>query len=105
MLLSLLHLRGSGMLSIYTKVKIGQGKWRTLKVAEGRGIRTSSLTGPFFLRPVVRGKQIEHRLHALTFADAKDETTHFEEALAAEAKGLTVAELDVLTNAHRLPLR
>jgi hypothetical protein len=44
------------------------GKWRSQKVVEGRGIRTGNLKGPFFLRPVVRGKQTERRLHALAFA-------------------------------------
>jgi integrase/recombinase XerD len=93
------------MLSIYTKAKNGAGKWRSQKVIEGRGIRTGILKGPFFLRPVVRGKQTEHRLHALTFADARDEANHYEEALIAESKGLTVAELDTMENAHRIPIR
>jgi integrase/recombinase XerD len=93
------------MLSLYTKSKNDEGKWRARKVEEGRGIRTSSIKGPFFIRPVVRGKQTEHRLHALTFADARDEATHYEEALVAESKGLTVAELDKIANTHRLPIR
>jgi integrase/recombinase XerD len=93
------------MLSLYTKAKNEAGNWRTRKLEEGRGIRTGSLKSPFFIRPVVRGKQTEHRLHALTFADAREEATHFEEALVAESKGLTVAELDKITNTHRLPIR
>jgi integrase/recombinase XerD len=93
------------MLSLYTKSKNEAGKWRTRKLEEGRGIRTGSLKPPFFIRPVVRGKQTEHRLHALGFADARDEASHYEEALIAESKGLTVAELDKITNSHRLPIR
>jgi integrase/recombinase XerD len=93
------------MLSLYTKSKNAEGQWRARKVEEGRGIRTSNIKGPFFLRPVVRGKQTEHRLHALTFADAREEAQHFEEALIAESKGLTVAELDTMTNTHRVPIR
>jgi integrase len=93
------------MLTLYTKEKNNLGKWRTKKVNEGRGVKTSAIPGPFYVRPTSGGKQIERRLHALTFLEARDEALHVEEGLRAESKGLTVAELDGETNAHRLPVK
>src|SRR5216684_6145205 len=106
MLLFYEHLDRKGpMSSIYTRSKNGAGFWRYARVKEGRGQRTSKLEPPFYARPCVNGKQTWTPLNALTFDHAKEEASHLEIGLEAQSKGLTVAELDAATNAHRLPIK
>jgi integrase len=93
------------MLGIYLRTKNEAGQWRYSKVKEGRGVRTSTLQPPFYARPTVNGKQVWQPLNALTFESAKEESDHLETGLAAQAQGLTVAELDATTNAHRIPIK
>jgi integrase len=96
---------GDGMLGIYQRAKNHAGAWRYSKVAEGRGVRTSLLKPPFYARPTINGKQSWSLLNATTLESAKEEAAHLETGLAAQAKGLTVVELDATTNAHRIPLK
>jgi integrase/recombinase XerD len=106
MLLFYQHLkRVASMSSIYTRAKNEAGQWRYGRVKEGRGQRTSTLQPPFYARPCVNGKQTWTPLNALTFDHAKEEASHLEIGLEAQSKGLTVAELDAATNAHRLPIK
>lgn len=92
------------MLTIYRRFKDGE-KWQTERITEGRGIRTSLITGTFFVRPFVKGKQERRALHSTTFAAAREEANEVEVLYEAQSKGLTVAELEGQVNGHRLPLR
>jgi integrase/recombinase XerD len=49
------------------------GKWKHVKIEEGRGRKTGELDPPFFVRPIVNGKQAWRKLVARTFKAAKDE--------------------------------
>lgn len=90
--------------SIYVREKQDK-RWRYRRIPEGRGIRTSNIQGPFFARPTLNGKQIWQRLDAATFVEAKEELDQLAVALEARSRGLTVAELDDVQNANRIPLR
>lgn len=93
------------MLTLYRRVKDDTGKWRAEKVREGRGIRTSLITGPFFVRPWVRGEQKRTPLTSSTFAEARKEASELEKLFEAQSKGLTVNELSVVQNSNRLPIK
>ncbi len=93
------------MLTLYRRVKEGNGKWRAEKIREGRAIRTSTLVGPFFVRPFVNGVQKRHPLHSTTFAEARQEADEIEKLYEAQSRGLTVNELTAMQNSNRLPLR
>jgi integrase/recombinase XerD len=93
------------MLTLYRRVKDGDGKWRAEKVREGRGIRTSTLVGTFFVRPFVNGVQKRHPLHSATFAEARQEANEIEKLYEAQSRGLTVNELTTMQNSNRLPIR
>jgi integrase/recombinase XerD len=90
--------------SLYRRVKVGD-RWRYERILEGRGHRTSDLTGPFYARPSHNGKQYWKTLLAETFAEAREEADHLGSAFAAKSKGLTVAEFEKATNADRVPLK
>ncbi|MGA7622461.1 MAG: site-specific integrase, partial [Candidatus Acidiferrales bacterium] len=92
------------MLAIYRRVKDGR-KWKAVRIKEGRGIRTSDLVGPFFIRPTINGVQERRALHSQTFAEAREEANEVEKQCEAQARGLTVGEMDVMQNSHRLPIR
>jgi len=91
-------------LSLYKRTKHGN-RWKYERIEEGRGHRTSDLAGPFYARPFFNGKQLWKTLSAETFAGAREEADNLTVALEAQAKGLTVAELEKVSNAHRIPLR
>ncbi|MGA8221590.1 MAG: site-specific integrase [Candidatus Acidiferrales bacterium] len=93
------------MLTLYRRAKDEKGKWRAVKVREGRGIRTSALVGPFFVRPFVKGVQKRHSLHSTTFVEARVEADEIEKLYEAQAKGLTVAELEGQINGNRIPIK
>jgi integrase/recombinase XerD len=91
--------------SLYIREKTPGGAWRYRRIKEGRGIKTSDLTGPFFTRPVVDRKQIWKSLASQTFKEAKEEAGQLTAAIDAQSKGLTVAEAELLTNANRIPIK
>ena len=91
--------------SLYTREKNTDGAWRYKRVKEGRGVKTGDLAAPFFARPSVNGKQVWKSLSSRTFREAKEEAGHLTVALDAQAKGLTVAEAEALTNANRIPIK
>ena len=93
------------MLSLYTRVKNPDGRWRYRRIREGRGRKTGEFRAPFFARPFVNGKQTWRSLLAQTFDEAKEEAEHLTFALDAQAKGLTVAEADRIANANRTPIK
>jgi integrase len=69
------------MPSLYTREKVpvarkdGQTQllWRYQHVREGRGVKTSSLTGPFYSRSKLGGRTIWTKLFQVTFSGAKKE--------------------------------
>jgi integrase/recombinase XerD len=93
------------MLTLYKRTKDENGNWHAEKIKEGRGLRTSTLAGPFFVRPFVNGKQSRHPLHSATFAEARQEAEEIEKLYEAQSRGLTVTELGAVKNSNRLPIR
>jgi integrase/recombinase XerD len=93
------------MLALYRRIKNEAGQWKAEKVREGRGIRTSDIKGPFFVRPMVNGKQERRALHSESFADAKIEAAEVETLCEAQSKGLSVADLTGQMNSNRIPIK
>ncbi|HTW22991.1 MAG TPA: site-specific integrase, partial [Candidatus Baltobacteraceae bacterium] len=90
--------------SIYTRNRDDAGRWRYQRVKQGRGHRTGAVRGPFLLRYAVDGKwQWEPAGDDLEAAVEAAETRA--QALEAQSRGLTVAELDEVTNAGRVPIK
>jgi len=89
-------------LSIYTRGKNEAGRWRYGRIKEGRGKKTGEFVAPFFIRPMVEGKQIWKPLVAENFSDARLEADRMIAGLEARAQGLTVAQFR--DNGDRLPL-
>jgi hypothetical protein len=58
-----------------------------------------------FIRPFLNGKQVWHTLSAETFDQAKSEAGQVDLALDAQSKGLSVKELESLTNIGRVPIK
>jgi integrase/recombinase XerD len=79
--------------------------WRYRRIKEGRGKQTGDLSGPFYARKTISGKMTWKKLYAETFKEARSEAEQIEAALDAQAKGLTVAEAEALSNAQRIPIR
>jgi hypothetical protein len=88
--------------SIYTRGKNQAGSWRYTRIKEGRGKKTGEHAAPFFIRPMVAGKQIWKPLVADNFLDARMEADKMIAGLEAQAQGLTVAEFH--SDGDRLPL-
>jgi integrase len=93
------------MLTLYRRIKNQAGQWKAEKVKEGRGIRTGDMKGPFFVRPMINGKQERRALHSETFADAKIEAAEVETLCEAQSKGLTVADLNGQMNSNRISIK
>jgi integrase/recombinase XerD len=91
--------------SLYIRAKQPNGKWRYRRIKEGKGVKTGELEPPFFIRPSIQGKRHWKGLTADSFRMAKEEAEYLVSALNAQAKGLTVAEADALTNAGRVPIK
>jgi len=91
--------------SIYIRQKNAEGKWRYQRVQTGPGRKTAHVTGPFFFRPTVNGKQIYSLLRATTVKEAEQEISLNAVAIDAAKRGLTVAEADALANLNRVPIR
>jgi integrase/recombinase XerD len=86
------------MPSVYVRRKDPKtGRWKAGRIREGRGVKTGDLTGPFYIRPFVNGKQGWRPLQAQNYLEAKAEAEQAESALEAHGKGLTVAEAASLT--------
>jgi len=99
-------------LALYTRTKNGAGQWRYQRIKTGRGIKTGTLTPPFYLRRATgrltnRGKsqRVWMQLKAGTLQAAREEVNTLQVAFTAQAKGLTVAEANDLENAQRTPLK
>jgi len=90
--------------SLYIREKNPDGIWRYRRIKVGRGVRTGELTAPFFTRPLVDGKQMWKTLLARSFKEAQEEAEHLTDALDAQSRGLTVAEAEAISNAHRVAI-
>ena len=90
--------------SLYIREKSPSGPWRYRRVKVGRGVKTGDITGPFFARPSINGKQSWKPLFAETFRQAEDEARHLAAGVAAQSQGFTVAQVEPIKNANRLPL-
>jgi integrase len=75
--------------SIYTREKI-DGKWKHIRIEEGRGKKTGELAPPFYVRPVVNGKQTWRTLDAQTFKAAKDEVAKLDAPAIANADRILI---------------
>jgi hypothetical protein len=58
--------------SIYSRAKNKDGKWRYTRIAVGRGVKTGDLRAPFYARITRGGKQVWQSLLAQTFKEAHD---------------------------------
>jgi integrase/recombinase XerD len=90
--------------SLYTRRKNGE-RWTYERIKEGRGHRNNDLSGPFYSRPVVNGRQLWKTLSAETYAEAREEASHLTYALQAQAKGFRISELESVSDADRIPLK
>lgn len=79
------------MASIYTREKI-DGKWKHTRIEEGRGRKTGDLAPPFYVRPVVNGKQSWRTLDAQTFKAAKDEAIKLDTPAIANANRIPIQD-------------
>lgn len=77
------------MVSIYVREKI-DGKWKHVRVEEGRGRKTGEIAPPFYVRPVVNGKQTWRTLDAQTFKAAKDEAAKVDAPAIADADRIPI---------------
>jgi integrase/recombinase XerD len=82
--------------TVYIRPKDSQGKWlNPKKIEEGRGKQTSDLKPPFYIRPMVDGRQKLILLEdAQTFAEARSAATAFYTKLKAHNAGAVIAEID-----------
>ena len=89
---------------LYIREKSPSGPWRYRRVKVGRGVKTGDITGPFFARPSINGKQLWKPLFAATFRQAEEEARHDAAGVAAQSQEFTVAQVEPIENANRLPL-
>ena len=96
------------MLTIYKRFKKPKRvNGRSGPLKRVGGIRHSTITGLFSVRPYSNTlkRQVPHALASKTFAEARQEADEFEKLWEAQSKGLTVGEMDVMQNSHRLPIK
>lgn len=93
------------MLTIYRRFQDETGKWKAQKIREGQGIRTTGVTGTFFVRPWVKGVQRREPLYSKTLKEAREEANEREKQLEAESRGLTVEGLTAIGNANRISIK
>jgi integrase len=70
------------VLTLYKRTKNSSGNWVDEKIAEGRGIKTGSVLGPFFVRPRINGAQKRFPLKSTTFTEARVEANALEKKWA-----------------------
>ena len=75
---------------------------RYTRVKEGRGFRTASVEGPFFISISLQGKQKWVKLAAKNFEAAKTEAGLGVKAIDAQRAGLTVKEAQQMVDANRV---
>jgi integrase/recombinase XerD len=90
--------------SLYIREKSPSGPWRYRRIKEGRGLKTGDLTGPFFARPFVDGKQIWKPLFAETLAQAKKELSHLGNGIPIQPKEFPATQREMPQAVKRIPL-
>src|SRR5260221_4672459 len=103
------------MNAIYTRektLKDSAGKilpkplWRYRRVKLGKGHKLAGLDGPFFSRIKKAGSKWQSWVSLGDDIDqALEAAENLGHAMEAQSKGLTVAELDSVTDANRTPLK
>jgi integrase len=91
-------------IGIYTRVKI-HGDWQYKRVKFGRGKKHGHIDGPFYLRYSTDGKRVWQPIKGTTLQDAIEEADSLKQALNAADRGLTVSELDEVTNGHSITIK
>jgi hypothetical protein len=91
--------------SIYTRSKSDAGRWQYSRVKTVRGRRPADLHGPFFLRHGTPEGKRSWTAGGDTIEAAKDAAERLPHALVAQSRGLTVTELDKISNAGRIPIK
>jgi integrase len=87
------------MPSLYTREKVPVARkdgqmhllWRYQRVREGRGVRTSTLTGPFYSRANFNGRTTWRRLQHETFNGAKTEAGNLVEVVKTDKATMVIA--------------
>jgi integrase/recombinase XerD len=92
-------------ISIYTRTKSDAGRWQYRRVKTGRGRRPADLRGPFFLRHGTPDGKRSWTAGGDTLEAATDAAERLQHALVAQSKGLTVTELDKISNVGRTPIK
>lgn len=91
--------------TIYIRLKNEAGRWRYSRVNLGRGRRPAGLSGPFFLRYTAPDGKQPFISGGDTLAEAQEAAERLRLGLEAQAKGLTVEQLDDLSNANRVAIK
>lgn len=91
--------------ALYVRKKNAQGRWRYQRVNTGRGHRTSGVSGNFYLRHATPEGRNVWEPAGDSLHEAQELAEQRRHALEAAARGLTVAELDTVSNAGRIPIR
>ena len=89
------------MASILIREADANGLKRFKAVPEGQGIRTGNVTGPFYYRPVIDGRQLPpKRLKSAAFAEAKVEADNLPNKIVAQELGVQPEQL----RGNRVPI-
>lgn len=91
--------------SIYTRQKNDAGRWRYQRVNTGPGRRPVNLKGPFFLRYTAENGSQPFEPGGETLEEAVKAAESLTHMLVAKSKGLTVPELDAMTDMNRVTIR
>jgi integrase/recombinase XerD len=91
--------------SLYTRTKNDEGKWRYNAIPEGRGVHTGSVQPPFYARPRYQGRQIWMRLDATNLSAAHAEAAKISSGFDAKERGLNVTELNHISDPNRLTIQ
>jgi integrase/recombinase XerD len=90
--------------SLYIREKSASGPWRYRRIKEGRGQKTGDLTGPFFARPFIDGKQTWKPLFAESFEQAKREVAHLGNGISAQPTEFSITQPKVPKAVDRILL-
>lgn len=93
-------MRYAQKIGIYTRGKTQKG-WRYKRVKFGRGMKHAHISGPFYLRPTVEGKRFWQLAKGTTLPEVLEEAETMVHGLNAAERGLSVSELDEVSNAYR----
>jgi integrase/recombinase XerD len=87
-------------LSVYSRSKNDQQKWRYKRIKTGRGFKTGDARPPFYVRLSQDGKQSWRALHSTAFDEAQTEAAAIEAGITAQGAGFGVTGL----GSDRIPI-